>query len=671
MTHEPQRGSSRQLNLFVFPTETDVRFRLMVLLVAGSILGLSPLTAQAVLSTLVPDRSSQTLISELVALLSSFATLLGVFGVSVWRAQHMAEDLIRKGDLRSFPPASSYPAEQTSFLRMQTYIAHLTAAIPALTRLPQFYWDAHDTQCSGMAFGYRERSNILLRGGMHAAFLKLRTQLVFPAILLHELAHLVNRDLDKSTFTNALDRTFREVVAGMLIVLNGLTLFGLVRGAMFGTSRTPSETGQLIALVIVINLLLLLQIGLVRVMRGSVLRVREHYADLRARDWLGQAAPLCEMLRQAEANAKQREAAVGAADNGTSTTARVEQGLHARILRLAARLTTVHPPYTRRLSVLDNADTLGRLQLDTVLLSGLLIGLTLNAGMNLISQANILLTLDSRVNAIVPSSSSYAVVQRLGMVSLLLEIGWASIVIVAWVSLCLLPLVGTLGIQVQVDAFARSNRPGRGLALTAVAFLLAVGIVVGGALAPIPSSFSLWGPALALAPFLMFAWAIVIMVWVVPLSISASRLFSAHRGQHPPDTRRRWLSALAALAVVPGLFVITVSHVFLSQSFAFDDRSAPQTIALIELIIGALLVALLISACIWGTGLLLMQLLGWFHRPPCPGCGTLKLQQNDLSLWCSSCGVPLMEWALPTPCIDLPLPPEPADTQAQREAPPL
>jgi Zn-dependent protease with chaperone function len=658
----------RPPNLFSFPTETDVRFRLMVLLVAGSSLGLGALAAQAVLSFLALAVERQ-LFSELFALLSSMGTLIVIFGLASWRARRTAAETIRQDALQPFPPLTSDPSAQASFQQMQVYVAQLIMAIPALARRPlQLYWDARDPRPSGTAFGFGRRRCIVLRDGMHAVFRALPDSQAFPAILLHELAHLANDDLDKVTFTNTLDRTFREVATGLLIILDGLTLLALVGGAIFGTTRTFHETRLLILLVAAVNVLLLVQMALIRVVRASVLCAREHYADLRARDWLGDVEPLNEVLRRAGAESEPPPQSsnafvgVGLVADESGAPQLIDQ-----VYNLAARLNAVHPPFARRVAVLDNASELCRLRWGTMLLSGLLIGLALNAGMNFVSLTNVLLTLDGIVAQRAQASSDLSVVQTLSMLSLVLELGWALTVLSIWLGLGLLPIVGTLGIQMQVDAFAARVRPGRNLAIAPAVLILSTGIVVGGALAPVPNSFSLWGRALALAPLLILAWAIVLTAWALPLRIIAARLFAAHRGERPPDAMRRWLTTLSTLALAPGLLVLYISQIVLSPAVAFGELVGLP----IAYSLGALLVALCISVCVWGVGLLLMKLMGLLDPPACAACRAVSARRAGLQLWCSSCGTPLMDWALPAPPIALPFPPTPLQVPSNRKAPPL
>jgi Zn-dependent protease with chaperone function len=81
-----------------------------------------------------------------------------------------------------------------------TYLAELCQEV-ALSRPPTFLWNPLSTANSGVAFGRRGRYYVALSGGLISQFYTDRP--AFRAMLLHELAHLKNTDVDKAYFALA------------------------------------------------------------------------------------------------------------------------------------------------------------------------------------------------------------------------------------------------------------------------------------------------------------------------------------------------------------------------------------------------------------------------------------------------------------------------------------
>ncbi len=112
------------------------------------------------------------------------------------------------------------------------------------------------------AFGHLGRYYIALTGGLITLFSTDRT--AFRAIILHELAHLKNKDVDKTYFAIAIWWAFVAVaIIPLIIVYSQHLLF-----------TYPS----LIVHIILLTLLVYLN-------RNAILRVREFYADVRASTW--------------------------------------------------------------------------------------------------------------------------------------------------------------------------------------------------------------------------------------------------------------------------------------------------------------------------------------------------------------------------------------------------
>jgi len=128
-----------------------------------------------------------------------------------------------------------------------------------LKQSPTFLWNPLNTTSSGLAFGRLGKYYVALSGGLVTQFYT--DPSAFRAILLHELSHLKNADVDKTYFATAIWQAFLLIAVIPFVVLD-FSLFGI-----------DSFIGIFILT------------ALVYLVRNSVLRSREFYADARADIW--------------------------------------------------------------------------------------------------------------------------------------------------------------------------------------------------------------------------------------------------------------------------------------------------------------------------------------------------------------------------------------------------
>jgi hypothetical protein len=155
----------------------------------------------------------------------------------------------------------------------------------------EFLIDIVNPAVDGLAFGRRKRPYIALSRGMVALFGADRA--AFRAIVLHELAHVRNRDLGITAVTLALWRSFVIVVMvpGTLAAVAGILVghppgeFGQQIPFVSGAATAWLYAGQLAGLTV-----------LAWLTRYTVLRSRELAADARALTWQPDPGPLRELF---------------------------------------------------------------------------------------------------------------------------------------------------------------------------------------------------------------------------------------------------------------------------------------------------------------------------------------------------------------------------------------
>ncbi|MFF3544261.1 M48 family metalloprotease [Streptomyces platensis] len=198
-----------------------------------------------------------------------------------------------------------------------------------LSRPPSFVMDPVAATPSAVVFGRWRRHTVSLHGGLIAR--RAADPDGFRTVVLHELAHIRNRDVDIAYATEALWRAF-----ALLVLLPYLVL------SVYPPMASPSEVLEQLPsrwpLVLSGLVKLVILTALVMLARADVLRTRELYADLDAVRWGGSPQAL----------------AVGAAAPVT-TGSGLRRGWHR-----FASLWRTHPAWPeRRQSLLDPAALFG------------------------------------------------------------------------------------------------------------------------------------------------------------------------------------------------------------------------------------------------------------------------------------------------------------------------
>ncbi|MEV1328569.1 M48 family metalloprotease [Micromonospora costi] len=148
-------------------------------------------------------------------------------------------------------------------------------AVAGLRRPPRFVIAPATPTAGAVVFGRFRRYTVCLDGGLLAR--RRSDDEGFRAVVLHELAHLHNRDVDITYATVALWRV-------LLWVVLPIDLLYIAAVSLPGTAGTYMETREQSRVVHHVAMLAV-TVVLVYLARADILRTREFHADLTARRW--------------------------------------------------------------------------------------------------------------------------------------------------------------------------------------------------------------------------------------------------------------------------------------------------------------------------------------------------------------------------------------------------
>ncbi len=433
------------------------------------------------------------------------------------------------------------------------------------------------------------------------------------AFMFHELAHLANRDLNRSYLA--------EVSWVALLPL----LVTLIAALWLTWSSEGIDEPRYHPIVVSLQVLgTLLAIELIR--RG-LLRSREHFADLRA----GLLWNAVDLLR----------AALHRGDGNGS--AEPIGPLHPFI-----RLWQKHPTFEERREVLDNPGLVFGIGKDAPVLAGLLFGslfivAILFTGV-LVSavDASALLAITGLARKYAAEKGLVYAMQFYYRVGLP---GWGCISIAAVYGLPLMPaylLAGTLGVQTQRESVLQMMEgrlhPHPYRALRMPAFLTALGFEAG--LLLVPFSLALPGTPWAIPgilPWLGYA-TLIFWLWLATIRFFARRILGRHVAMRKPGRRIKGMKIASTILLWPLLLALMGGQLWIWPG------SATGVTAVAFGVIGLVLYVILLASMLFALGIWQAGREG-ARRPRCPVCksdpGAITIAES-----CQTCGKSLAPWLL-------------------------
>jgi Zn-dependent protease with chaperone function len=293
MSAGPSGEKEPRLNPFAFPSDTTFRFFLLVVAIVGVSLFLynwlyfsvsdnraeirrtlacveEQQAAYAAASTQADLDAANARFSDCIDEINRPKAAFMLGGVAVLLATALAFFLL--APLVKIRRRRLEPFREDDAPDVAAELEELVAEA-GLERAPRFVWNPLNPSPGGLAFGRPGRYYVALSGGLVTTFYTDRP--AFRAVVLHELAHLRNRDVAKTYFTVAIWWAF--VLVGVLPFLVSLVDEG---------ADTVFDLGwRLAAMTLFVYLT-----------RNAVLRAREIYADVRASTSEGVSPALARLL---------------------------------------------------------------------------------------------------------------------------------------------------------------------------------------------------------------------------------------------------------------------------------------------------------------------------------------------------------------------------------------
>lgn len=517
-------------------------------------------------------------------------------------------------------------------------------------------------------FGLPGKEVLLLHGS--PGFLERTWGDTARTVLLHEVGHIVNGDAQDREKSRALWIAFAAFIALMLLLV-GVAILTAIYFAK-GAEATRASLG-------VVGLMLLRAAGLLVPMMlliwsiwFGLIRIREYYADYRVMQW-GFGKALKNLLRMKERKGRwwERSKLWSAAWErwGQENWWKRLAGASEWILERIEPLWKSHPSYRQRQRALEESTQLFRISSDLALITGLLLSLLvtnlvmptfeLAAFLSLITDA-VFWWLLGPLFAVLshPWNEYFLILGRLIVVVLPLVI-FCSLAMVIPTYL----VARVLGVQVQREAMADLAKGDRWGYLRSLrpAILLSLGLEGGFLLTPIGLPLRSHVDT-SLRLFWLGSMSVFVWLWLLYTRALTRFTLGVHVGATFPRglSRRVNISAVVLLLVLfwPIGFarLAFLIHHEEFPSWGFRDVSSAQNFggfiyatsimlaffALVFYVVWAGIVAVAVAMRLWAR-----------RAKYCPSCGEPVVLGFAVGRPCASCGEPLAAWAYDRPGLGL------------------
>jgi Zn-dependent protease with chaperone function/ribosomal protein L37AE/L43A len=643
VTTEADVPKEKRLNPFAFPSETNARF---TLLVASALMLTFDIGLGIGLGTGVVRAPEWNTAFAWFMLPCGWTLSVFILAALIYRGH--AGRIRRAENLRSISTS-----EDPKFADATQQLVNLTGISPA----PGFEVARGSKSVDGQVFGFRNQYTLRLSGRLR--LLLRQNPASFKAIVLHELGHIANADVTRAYFAQSILMTFGILVVIPLLVyvaFNFIDAFIQLISSGLDTPLWVRFYTKVLPTVFLLFLQILGTLAIVAAIRGSLLRVRELYADWRAALW-GAGESIADILRG------------NTSEQNTTRWARIWQ---------------LHPSAKERLDVLQNPERLFQISNELPFFIGALLGFMLHALSYLILSLFLFIlasgggglqvfiavmdkvsdafspwfaTLDPQTNEIL----FYIFI--IPIILILVAMAIASIAAIFGLGFGLVYFVAsTLGLEVHRESMVSLTKGQRDFstyfgfwrpaALVAIGSLLGNSLVPYGYLGTLPEWSRSHGVGIALmVVILAVANTFVIWLWMIFTRFFGKHILGSHLSKSHPHGARRFLTIISS-GLLLVLYTPLAIGIFAIDSLASGQSSitiAPWVGIILSISVGATLMYGLTFSVTW----VFMKAYQLIRRPLCPACRKITKKRYAVGEVCEHCGKDLAPWlfvsALPTP----------------------
>ncbi len=267
-----------RLNPFVYISETDIRFYLLVII--GIIVPSFCALIFAIIISFVMGELEITIFLRLLIMVPIFSFIpLLIY----WNYKRFSKKIMEKSKLKEF--------DQKKFPDHCEYIEKLHERYLPTVKQPTLMYQPLDPSESAFTFGTKNQLYIGISGGLIRKFRKNIEG--FKSIFLHEMGHITNRDVEK---TYLVASTWRSLFLTLSIPLGisilytiyltlGIFYFGILVGYDMDYIISRMNLGGWSLMYGGITLYFLIFLAIVYVLRNQIIRLREFYADAKVLEW--------------------------------------------------------------------------------------------------------------------------------------------------------------------------------------------------------------------------------------------------------------------------------------------------------------------------------------------------------------------------------------------------
>lgn len=346
------KEETMRLNPFVYISETDIRFYLLVLI--GIIM---PSLWASLFGVIIFSSMGGT---EIISLFQRLLIVVLIFSfipiLIYWIYKRYPRKIIKKSKLKEF--------DKKRFQDHHGCIKKLYGKYLSTVKRPTLMYRFTKNPLElPFTFGTKDYMYISIPSGLIMMFRKNIGG--FKSIFLHEMGHIANRDVEK---TYLADSTWKSLFLTLSIPFGILLIFGIILtssmlyyGILAGYSLdyiisriNPGRASLLYGGVI---LYFLIFWGIVYVLRKQIIQVREFYADAKVLEWEESPEEIVKTLEEfrGEFKPKIEPNLVGKC---ISMAKRIIPKLTEEAREKFGILTKFHPNINERIQVLKNNSTL-------------------------------------------------------------------------------------------------------------------------------------------------------------------------------------------------------------------------------------------------------------------------------------------------------------------------